>query len=181
MLGVPGSPGTFGLAALVVGALAAVVSLGLLRGRLRRESPAAALALTCLVVTACVLPYVVWRIAEDLRVTTRLHGYDEQAAGPIQAYLPGYLLDGVPRLVPLDATYATAVGTEIPWTPAKAAFPALALITLFPRHSIADPHRADYVVAWGIRPAAVTPVTRVWVARARFGAYPAVYVGKVAR
>ena len=126
-------------------------------------------------------PYVAWRFGEDLRVTTRMHGYDDTAAGPVQAYLPGYLVDGAVRYIPQGATFATAVGSGIPWTAARAAFPSLALNTLFPRVSVADPRRADYVVTWGIQPGRVAPVSRVWVARPKVGAYDAVYVGKVER
>ena len=53
--------------------------------------------------------------------------------------------------------------------------------TLFPRISVDDLRSADYVVTWGIAPGRVTPVAQVWVVRARAGAYPAVYVGRVRR
>jgi len=181
VLGVPGSPGASGWALLALGAFVAVAALIFLNRRLRREPPATAAGLICLVATVCAVPYVVWRIQEDLRLTTTLHGYSAEAAGPIQAYLPGYLVDGARRLIPRDATYATAVSSAVPWAPARAAFPSLALITLFPRRSVADPRQADYIVSWGIPPAQVAPVTRVWVAQARAGAYLAVYVARVRR
>ncbi len=176
MLGVPASPGVAGWSLLAAGGLAAVVALLVLRRRGALDA-----ARVCLVVTVAAVPYVGLRIGDDLRVTTRLHGYDAAAAGPVQAYLPGYLVDGARRLIPRDATYATAVGTQVPWSQARLAFPSLALQTLFPRISVADPRRADYVVSWGLRPGRVATVSRVWVVRPRRGPYPAVYVGKVAR
>ena len=133
----------------------------------------------CLAVTLGALPYLIWRFVEDLRVTTGLHGYAAESAGPIQAYLPGYLADGAQRLIPRDATYATVVGNIVPWPTARAAFPSLALKTLFPRRSVADPRAADYVLAWGISPARVAAVDRIWVVRPRAGQYPAVSVGRV--
>jgi hypothetical protein len=142
---------------------------------------ASAAGLFCLVLTCAALPYVARRFAEDLRVTTKLHGYDATAAGPVQAYLPGYLVEGARDHIPLGATFATAVGQRIPWPSARAAFPALAMNTLFPRLSVGDPRRADYVVTWGVRPGRLAPVARTWVARAAAGSYPAVFVGRVAR
>ena len=141
----------------------------------------AAFASACLILTIAAVPYVLWRFADDLRVTTKLHGYDAQAAGPVQAFLPGYLVDGAQRFIPRDATFATAVGSGIPWSSARAAFPSLARETLFPRRSVADPASADYIVSWGIRPGRIAPVSRSWVARARAVEYAAVYVGRVRR
>jgi hypothetical protein len=179
VLGVPASPGAVGWALIVVGLAGAVAASVAFRFRLRAAGPVAAAAGVCLLVTVGAVPYVVWRFGEDLRVTTGMHGYDDAAAGPVQAYLPGYLVDGAVRYVPRGATFATAVGSGIPWTAARAAFPSLALETLFPRVSVADPRRADYVVTWGIRPGRVAPVSQVWVARPKVGEYDAVYVGKV--
>jgi hypothetical protein len=140
-----------------------------------------AAATVCLIATWGAVPFVVWRFVEDLRVTTTLRGYDRAAAGPVQAYLPGYLVDGARPLIPRTATFATVVEPRVPWAPARAAFPVLTMETLFPRVSVRDPRRADYVVTWGVRPGRVAPVSRVWVARRQAGPYPAVYVGKVRR
>lgn len=180
MLGVPGSPGAVGLAAIALGLVAALVALALLRRRLRRENTATAAAVVALVVAGAAVPYVVYRIGEDLRVTTKLDAYSNAAAGPIQAYLPGYLVDPVRRLVPPGATYATVVSASVPYAPARAAFGSLALQTLFPRRSVADPKRADYVVTWGVAPSRVVRVRRQWIARKAFAAYPTLYVGEVA-
>jgi hypothetical protein len=180
MLGVPGSPGTVGWALLLAGLLAAAASGYWRRRRLPREPIAAAAALS-LFVTAAAAPYVAWRFVEDLRVTTKLDTYGATAAGPVQAYLPGYLVDGAPRRIPPHATFATVVSAAVPWQPAREAFSSLALQTLFPRVSVGDARSADYVVTWGIAPARVAPVSRTWVVRPRAGEYPAVYVGRVRR
>jgi hypothetical protein len=168
-----------GWALLAGGVVAAVLAFLMLRRRVGPMPAVVAFAAACLTLTVAAVPYVLWRFADDLRVTTKLHGYDAASAGPIQAFLPGYLVDGAQRYIPRDATFATAVGPGIPWAPARAAFPSLALTTLFPRHSVADPTRADYIVSWGVSPGRIAPVSRVWVARPRAGAYAAVYVGKV--
>lgn len=181
MLGVPSSPGVVGYLLLLLGALAAIVAIFALRRWLRATESMQTSAAIALIVCVAALPYVAWRFVEDLRVTTKLHGYDAAAAGPVQAYLPGYLVEGASRLIPRDATFATVVGPSIPWHAARLAFPALAMETLFPRVSVADPRHADYLVTWGMRPSAVAPVTQTWVARPRVGAYAAIYVGKVAR
>ena len=179
MLGVPGSPGEIGWALLALAAVGFAATLLLLRHRLRREPRPVAASILAIVVSACATPYIVWRVVEDLRYTTTLHGYDAAAAGPVQAYLPGYLLDDVPRLIPLGATYATAVDPAIPRRTVRVAFPFLALQTLFPRRSVADPSRADYVVTLGLRPSRVAHTSRVWLARPASGGLPAVFVGRV--
>jgi hypothetical protein len=180
VLGVPGSPGAFGWLLLVLGAGAGAAVLAAFRERLLRAPPPVAAANACLVVTCALVPFLAHRIEQDLQVTTGLHGYNRAAAGPVQSYLPGYLVDNTRRLIPLDATFSTVVSRSVPWPAARGAFPALAMETLFPRVSVANPARADYVVTWGIRPSKVVPVTRSWLARAQTDAYPAVYVGKVA-
>jgi hypothetical protein len=181
VLGVPASPGTVGWLLLAFGSVGAVVAVFALRRRVAVAPAATAAALVALVVAVAALPFVVWRFVEDLRVTTRLDGYGAEEAGPVQAYLPGYLVNGARRVIPVDATFATAVSQRIPWAPARAAFPSLTMQTLFPGVSVEDPGAADYVVSWGVRPAVVTPVIRTWIVRARAGAYPAVYVGQVAK
>jgi hypothetical protein len=161
--------------------VAAVVALVALCRRMRIGRTPTAAAGVALVLTVAALPYIGWRFVEDMRVTTQVRGYDAAAAGPVQAFLPGYLVDGAQRLMPRGATFATAVSPAVPWESARAAFPSLTRETLFPRRSVSDPQRADFVVTWGIAPIRVARVSRVWVLRRRAGAYPAVYVGKVAR
>jgi hypothetical protein len=179
MLGVPASPGAFGWLVLALGVGGSVAVVGVLLPRLRRLPAAGVAAAGALALTCGVVPYLAWRFVEDLRVTTRLDAYGASAAGPIQAYLPGYLVEGAQRHIPRDATYAVAVASSIPWAPARAGFPPLAMETLFPRRSVADPARADYVVTWGIAPRSVAHVSRTWVVRPKAGLYAAVFVGRV--
>jgi hypothetical protein len=180
MLGVPGSPGAVGSALLVLGLALAAVGFWLARRRglvpsdLAGRSSAAMLALTL-----GVGPFVTWRIVEDLRVTTALDSYERRESGPIQAFLQPYLLDGVHELIPAGATYSTAVSDAVPYEAACAAFPALALRELFPRRTVSDPARAEWIVAWGIDPRRLAPVERVLVATKPSGVYPAVYVARV--
>lgn len=179
MLGVPGSPGAVGWALLLAGLLVAAASGYRFRARLPREPVAAAAALS-LVVTAGAAPFLAWRIVDDLRYTTRLTPYDRSVAGPVQSYLQPYLLDRVPGIIPAGDTYATAVGASVRYYAARKAFPALALQTLFPRLST-TPDRAEWIVSWGVRPAALAPVSKVVIARRASALYPALYVGKVRR
>ena len=179
MIGVPSSPGTVGWLLLAAGLSAAAALVILARRRLTEVDVVSALAAVSIVVTVCVTPYLAWRVVQDLRYTTALDSYSSSSAGPIQAYLPGYLADGAARFIPPAATYATAVGPTIPWAQARAAFPSLVMNTLFPRRSVASLTDADYVVTWGIRPVAVVPVSRTWIARPRSGLYPPVWVARV--
>jgi hypothetical protein len=178
MLGVPSSPGLVGLALLAIGLAGAAVALArLLRRRAGMELEDLAASI-CSIATIAVLPFITWRFVEDMRLTTGLHGYDAAAAGPVQAYLPGYLVDNARALIPAGATYATAVSDSVPHASARKAFPSLALITLFPRRSV-PLREADYVLTLGVAPSALVPVTRTWRARGPIGNLPAVLVGKV--
>lgn len=181
MLGVPSTTGALGWALLGLGGLAFLVGAWRLRLKRPPRDATTVAAHVCLLVTLAAAPYVCWRFVEDLRVTTRLDPYERAAAGPIQAYLPGYLVDGAVAHVPLEATVAAVASPRVPWAPARKAFPALVLETLFPRRTVAHPRNADYIITWGVKPQAVAPVSRVWTARPRVGDYPAVYVGKVRR
>jgi hypothetical protein len=165
---------------IALGLVSALAALAVLRRRAVPRDRAGAAAAICLVVAAGATPYVLWRVGEDLRYTTRLHGYDVRAAGPVQAYLPGYLVDGAASVIPVGSTYATVVSPRVRWATARKAFPPLALTALFPRRSVAEPRDAEFVVTWGIEPRRVTRVSKAWLIRPRAGAYPAVLVGKVA-
>jgi hypothetical protein len=179
MLGVPASPGAAGYALLALGVVVAVACALRLRRRLADRAQAA--VAVCLLATVAAAPLLAWRIVEDVRYTRGLDPSTYNGAGPVQAYLQPYLLDTVPALVPRDATYAAVSGAAVPYVTAREAYPSLAIQTLFPRISVADPRRADYVVAWGIDPHAVAPVRRVVVARRAAGVYPAVRVAEVRR
>jgi hypothetical protein len=180
MLGTPDSPGLVGGGLLLLGlVVAAVVAIVVWRRRPGTLVDAALLG--CLALTLGAGPFLVWRVVEDVRVTTELDAYTRRNAGPIQAYLQPYLLDEAARIVPPGATYATAVGAAVPYEPARKAFPSLALRRLFPRVSVGDPRRADWIVAWGVDPRRLAPVGRVVVARPASGPYPAVRVAEVRR
>jgi hypothetical protein len=180
MLGLPGSPGVLGWLLLVLGFMAAAAAAALVLER-RRPGLVDAALVVCAVTTLGAAPFLVWRIVEDMRHTTSLGAYERNAAGPIQAFLPGYLLDPVRRILPRDATYATVVGDKVPHSAARAGFPPLALTTLFPRLSVEDPRRADFVIAWGTDPRRLAPVSRVVVARGALGPLPPVVVATVRR
>lgn len=179
MLGVP-SASALVLAALFALGLAIVLAGWLLGGRRRpRTAPELAVAVAAAAAVAS-LPYVGWRFVKDVRYTSSLDSYERAAAGPIQSYLPGYLVDGARTIVPPGATYATVVGRSVPYADARDAFGPLVLTTLFPRRSV--PVRdAQWIVAWGVSPASVAHVGKVVVVQRRLGALPPVFVAKVRR
>ena len=179
MLGVPASPGAVGWLLIALGFLAIVVGLGRARRTLANADRSTAAGIVALIVATGSAPYIVWRIVEDLRYTTALSTYNAEFAGPVQAYLPGYLLDGATRLIPPASTYATVVSPKVPWPPARSGFGPLAMNVLFPRRAVADPRIADYVVTWGVAPGQVTTPRRTWVLRRASGMTPAVFVAQV--
>jgi hypothetical protein len=181
MLGVPASPDAVGYALLALGiAASGAVAAVLWRGERDRDRVRTLLA-AGLLATVGAAPFLAWRIVEDVRYTRRLDASTYDGAGPVQAFLQPYLLDRVPALIPRGATYAAVTGGAVPYPTAREAFPSLAHETLFPRISVSDPRRADYVVAWGVDPQSVAPVRRVVVARRAAGAYPALRVAEVRR
>jgi hypothetical protein len=125
-------------------------------------------------------PYLVWRVVEDIRYTTRLDPYERQAAGPIQAFLPGYLVDGARTIVPPEDTYATVVGPTVPNAIARKAFPSLVLVSLFPRRS-ASRSDAQWIVAWGVPRQKLIRLGRVYVVHAALGPLPPVLAVRVRR
>lgn len=178
MVGVPSGLGAVGGVLLAVGALIAVaVALLLVRRGPASSAPLGGLVALTLGVALGSVPVSVWRIVEDLRFTTSLDPVQARGAGPIQSYLPPYLLDRVPRLMPRgDTYYASASGVN---RIARQAFPALALRALFPRISVDRPAEADWIVTLGVDPRRLASVGSVIVAREPFGVYPAVLVARV--
>lgn len=180
MLGVPGSPGVAGGAILVAGLVAALVGWLVLRRTGRLPSTVLERVYAAGLAVALGLgPYLAWRIVEDVRYTASLGQYERREAGPIQAFLQPYLLDGVAGRIPAGDTYATAVGDSVPYEPARRAFPALALRSLFPRRSVAPPAEADWLVAWGVDPHVIVPGAKVVFTQPRSGAYPEVFLARV--
>lgn len=180
MLGIPSGFGLAGAPFLVGGLIVVAVVAWLRRASLPSDAIGRA-ASACLLLTLAATPYLAYRIVEDLRLTSSMTAYDLSVAGPVQAYLQPYLLDPVRAIIPPGDTYATVTGPDVPYQTAREAFPALAMTTLFPRKAVADPRRADWVIAWGRPLAHVAFLESVVVARGAQGGYPAVLVGRVRR
>jgi len=184
MLGLPGTLGAVGGALLLAGLAAAAVGAWLLRGRIAAASrldgvPAAALACT-LAVAVGTLPFFAWRVAKAIDFTAGLDANYRDGAGPIQAFVQPYLLDGVKPLLPRDATYY-AVASPSLRKAQRDAFGPLALLTFFPRISVARPGDADWIVTWGVDPRTLgTPLRSSRVVRPAQGPFPAVYLARVA-
>lgn len=143
MLGVPAASAATTAALFLVGILVVALALYLVRSRLRRLETVERLVAASLALSLVALPWVGWRFVEDLRVTTKLDPYERENMGPIQAYMPGYLVQSVH----IRGTWTTDVGPH-PNEIARSAFPSLVLVKLFPQLS-APPGRADWVIRWG--------------------------------
>jgi hypothetical protein len=150
MIGVPAASAATTLLLFVVGALVVGAGLFVLRRRLTALPAEARLVAAAVALSLVAAPWVAWRFVEDVRTTTRYDAYERSNAGPIQAYLPGYLVDGA-RSIPARATWAAIVGPSGANPVAQKAFPALVLTTLFPRVS-APPARAEWIVGFGADP-----------------------------
>ncbi len=180
MIGVPAASAATTALLFAIGAVAVAVAAAALRRRRHGLPPEARLVAAAVALSLVALPWVAWRFAEDLRTTTRFDAYERASMGPIQAYLPGYLVDGVRSRIPPGATWWADAGPAVPYSTARKAFPSLVLTTLFPRVS-APPRQASWIVAWGASPRAVRPVGRVRVAHPRQGPLPPVLVAKARR
>jgi hypothetical protein len=177
MLGVPAAGAATTALLFTAGILAAAVLAYLVRHRLRALDAAAGAVAAAFVLSLTAVPWIAWRFAEDLHTTTKLDPYERASMGPIQAYLPGYLVDGARARIPAGATWSAAVGPSKANPIARGAFASLVMITLFPRPSAAL-DRADWIVAWGVDPSRVAPVTGVRVVHAQQGPLPPVVIGR---
>jgi hypothetical protein len=177
MVGVPAAGAVtnavlFGAGFLLVAILAVTV-----RARLRALSLVEALVAAALLLSAVAVPWIGWRFVEDLRTTTQLDSYERANMGPVQAYLPGYLLDRARTAIPAGAGWAVAVGPSSANPLAQRTFASLALITLFPRPS--EPiARTRWIIGWGVDPAHLRGVSTVRVVRPRQGSLPPVLLGE---
>lgn len=180
MVGVPAASAATTAALVLAGVLAASVLGAVLRRRLaplRGEQRVVACAVALTVVA---VPWVAWRFAEDLATTTKYDAYERANLGPIQAFLPGYLLDGARARIGPGDSWATVVGPSHANPIARQAFPALALASLFPRVS-AQPAKADWIIAWGASPAGAARVERPVVVHPAQGPLPPVVLARRAR
>lgn len=177
MYGVPAASLGTTLILFLIGAAVAAAAGFRIRRRYRSEELIVAAAL---VLSLVAVPWIAWRFGEDLSTTTRLDAYTRANAGPIQAYLPGYLLDKAKPVVAPAATWAAVTGPGLHNDVASRAFPALALVALFPRFS-SPPESADWLLTAGVDPRAVTQVSNVRVIEAARGVLPPVRLAKVDR
>lgn len=179
MLGVPAASTATSALLLLAGIVLVAASAVLLRRRLVAFRGVERVVVAAVALSFVALPWIAWRFVEDVRHTARLDSYDRASAGPIQAYLPGYLVDAARRTIPESGTWATRVGTLSNPVPA-AAFSPLVLVTLFPRVS-AGPGTAGWILTLGEQPRAVAPVSRTFLLRPAVAELPAARLGKASR
>lgn len=179
MVGVPSASAATAALLLLLGLLIAVVAAYLGRRRLRALRGVDRFVTVIVAASLVSVPLLGWRVVKDMQYTTSLDPYERASAGPIQAFLPGYLVDGARSVIPADATWATGTG-RVPSSTAASAFAPLAIVTLFPRVS-ADPARANWILTLGERPQAVAPVTRTRLLRPAVGLLPAAWLAEATR
>jgi hypothetical protein len=174
VLGVPAASAATTAALSLAGVVLAAVALFAFRRQLRALAVEERLVAAAAALSLLALPWIGWRFVEDLRTTTKLGSYERANMGPIQAYLPGYLVDGARGHVHGSWTPVVAAA---PNEVARKAFPSLVLTTLFPLPS-APPAKAAWIVGWGT-PDAVG--RNAIVVHARQGPLPPVVVARTRR
>jgi hypothetical protein len=179
MVGVPSASAATVALLFLVGIVLIAAGLLLARRRLAGLQGVERIVAVAVVASLLSVPLLAWRVVEDMRYTTGLDPYERANAGPIQAFLPGYLVDRANAVIPRSATWATGTG-RVSSSTAAAAFPPLALVTLFPRVS-ASPAAADWILTLGESPGAVAPVTRTLLLLPAAGQLPAARLGEAER
>lgn len=181
MLGVPAASTATTAGLFLVGLIAVALCAFFLRRRFAAfciDAKVAALATALSLIAA---PWIAWRFVEDLSLTTGLDAYTRSNSGPIQAYLPGYLVDSARGEVGPRQTWHATSGPGVTNAIAARAFPSLVLVALFPRVS-APAQSADYVLVLGGDPRRVAKVHNVRVVHAAIGnLLPAVKIGRAAK
>jgi hypothetical protein len=152
--GLPAEPGLLGWLLLALGGAAAAAGMRPLlvwsRRDLRGASESGAVALA-LAATFAAAPFVLWRVVEDIRVTTGLSDYEAANIGITINELDSGIFDRLRERIPPGDTYAVRAGPAVgPTTPA--AVEAWAGYVLLPRIRLDDSRRARWVVVWGAHP-----------------------------
>lgn len=159
MLNLPSQPGAAGLVMLVGGAVAGLLLLVLLRDRVAGQLGFAPgdqavvwLVTGSLALTTAAAPYVLWRVAVDIRETAPITAEHARFVGAETKLIDGELVEQVAELIPEDATYAVAVapGAYVEIRESLAHWLGYALI---PRRQVRFPRTAEWIVVWGASPA----------------------------
>lgn len=179
MVGVPSASAATAALLLLLGLLIVAIGVYLGRRQLRQLRGVDRFVAIVVVASLVSLPLLAWRVVEDMRYTTALDPYERANAGPIQAYLPGYLVDRAKTAIPADGTWATGTG-RLSNSIAASAFSPLVLVELFPRVS-ADPAAAGWILTLGEQPGAVAPVSRTLLLRRAVAELPAARLGEASR
>jgi hypothetical protein len=155
VLGLPAEPGAVGAIMLVLGLVAAAALVLFGRRRIAAElgvplrSAVSLATIATLATTVLAGPFVLWRVVEDIRYTSRLTTVQAEEIGADMNSLDEQVFDRVRALVPPDATYAIEADPDIDWR-AREALPKWAAYSLVPRVRVEDAARADWVVSWGV-------------------------------
>jgi hypothetical protein len=158
VLGLPAEPGAVGAIMVVLGLVAAAALVLFGRRRIAAEvgaplrSAVALATLATLATTVAAAPFVLWRVVEDIRYTSRLTTVQAEEIGADMNGLDEQVFERVRAMVPSDATYAIAVDPDLHWRQ-REALPKWAGFSLLPRVRVDDPARADWIVSWGVPPA----------------------------
>lgn len=153
MYGLPGQPGVVGWTLLALGAAAAAAASPALwrwsRRELRDTAAGGAVAAT-LAVTLAAMPLVLWRVVEDIRLTSRLSDEEAATLGATMNGLEPGVFERLRAAIPPDDSYAVRAGPRLTAS-ARVALGPWASYALLPRVQVDDAGTADWLVAWGVR------------------------------
>lgn len=141
---------------LAVGLLAAAALVVFGRGRVAAElgvPPLSVVSLATLVTLASTVaagPFVLWRVVEDIRYTSRLTSEQAERVPADVNGIDEEVLERVRTIVPPDATYAIAAGRAV--ADRERPLRTWSTLSLLPRIPVSDPEDAEWVVTWGLPP-----------------------------
>jgi len=181
--GLPQSPGAIGLALLVLGLLAGAVYARLVRGSVWSavggSVAVGSVVLALIATTVGAVPFIAWRVVEDIRYTSALDPYIVPRYGVSVYGVHPEIFDNAVLHIPRADTYYLAPSTTIDRT-AQRAFTEWALGYLLPRRAVVDPAEANWIVTFGIDPRKVgPPIERTWLLKGSVNGLPPAYLGKV--
>jgi hypothetical protein len=187
MLNLPSQPGTTGLILLACGVALGLVVFALLRDRVVGELAFVStqravpwLVTGSLALTTAAAPFVIWRVAVDIRETGPVPAEHARFVGAETKLIDGELVEQIAGLLPADATYAVAVAPDA-YLEIRESLAHWLGYALIPRRQVPDPRAAEWVVVWGGSPAAlgIRAVRSRLVGRNRLVNQEPVYVAEV--
>lgn len=146
----------------------------------RQGALALGVALLALCSAVAVVPYSVWRIAEDIRHTSSISRSEAETTGASLNSLRPSVFEELRRAIPPGDSYYVGAGAGVA-SPARDAFIEWSATALLPRLPVRSPESADWIVTWGIPPDRYhVPLARVRVLARASAGLPETYLAQVA-